>query len=123
MSAGAFNFTKYETDDGSIVNIRAQPETLAAQLNGTANAAPSGSATVTGLFPLNMGGRRRKPFSARHVVLKWSGTPPTGYSATSLVRIPVLTKATYAGFGIGDSATYLGAAATIVGKSPHMGAM
>lgn len=123
MSAGKFEYKQYETDDGSIVNVRVQPETALATLNGTVNADGQGSVTVKGIFPLNLGGKRLKPFSARCVTLKWNSTAPTGYDAGSLVRIPVFQKAVYAGCAVGDAATYLGTAATIVGKSPHTGAM
>jgi len=43
MSAGAFVLTNYETDAGTIVPIKLQPETLQATFGGGANTAPSGT--------------------------------------------------------------------------------
>ena len=122
MSAGLFEIKKYKAPAGQIVRVKVQPETAAAVLNGAANAEVGDDPTVPGIFNLNLGGRRRRPFSARYVTLAWTGSPPTGYTANATVRIPVLNPTVFAGCNEGDDATYLGAACQIVGKSPHMGA-
>lgn len=123
MSAGIFKDSKYETPNGSIVNVRVQPETEAAVFNGITNAPPAGAATIPGRFPLRLGSRRAKPFSGRSFTLAWTSTPPTGYKPTSVVRVPVLALATYNGADLQDTGTYLGAPVKIVGKNPHMGSM
>lgn len=95
MSAGSFLKSKYETDQGNIVKISIQPETLTLTVDGTANAAPSGD--ETGGFPSAKvgGGRNSIGINARLVRFKFTGTPPTGYKQDGVLTLPVLTLATY----------------------------
>lgn len=115
--AGAFSKTKYETDGGSIVNIKVQPETLAANITDT-NDAPSGSVTAGFPSAAVQLGRREIGIKARAVSLEFTATLPTGYKG-GLVRIPILTKALYDAISVGSTGTYLGAAVRVVGKSPE----
>lgn len=117
MSAGVFTRTFYELDDGDIVRARVQPETLAANV-GAANTAPAGPADAPGSARVG-GGRRQFGIKMRSVSLAWTGTPPTGYKAGALVRIPIMQRATYDGIDLGDTGTYLGVAVEVVGKSPE----
>jgi hypothetical protein len=121
MSAGIFQFAKYETESGEVVRVRAQPESLALTLNSVANAESADAVTIQGIFPLNLGGRRRKPFSARYVAVQFTAAAPTGYKASSVCKVPVYSKATYSGLATGQTGTYLGVAVKVVGKSNHQG--
>lgn len=118
MSAGAFQVSKYETDAGAIHPIRVQPETLAAAIGATTNAAPTeavdgeGSASVSG-------GRRSNGINARLVRLKFGATPPTGYLPNGVTTIPALTPEFYDAATRGAEATYLGSPATVSGRSPE----
>lgn len=119
MSAGRFEISKYESDEGDIFSIRVQPETLAATLGGGANAAPAGAVDGTGSVRVG-GGNRQIGIKARSVTIRWDeGEAPTGYDERTLLRIPVLTQARYNAAALGSAVTYLGAGATIVGKNPE----
>lgn len=116
--AGQYSTTaKYETDDGTVYNIRVQPETVAANI-GAANAAPAGAVTGKGTVRVNAG-NREFGIKARSVSLIWTAAAPDGYEPGSPVRIPILTKSVFDGIVKGTTGTYLGAACKVVGKSPE----
>lgn len=120
MSAGAFERTFYELDTGNgggIARVRVQPETLAATINGAANAAPAGPATLPTAAKVSKGAREIG-IGCRTVTLEFTGTPPTDYSGDDVV-IPVLQEATYAAWTVGQTGTYLGAPVEVVGRSPE----
>lgn len=114
MSAGAFQNSFYTSDSGDVYNIRLQPETLAFSAQGT----PATAATAEPSAIAN-GARRRIGVNARSVRLEWTGTPPTGYDANSVVRVPIVTLAAYTAISKGDTVTYLGAPARVLGKTPE----
>ena len=114
MSAGPFTTTFYETDNGTILRARVQPETLAAAFN----VAPTGPATAPGSVNIS-GGRRTNGVSARKLRLRWEGTPPTGYLATGIVTVAVLSPTAYNGIELGDTVVYRGAHAEVIGKTPE----
>lgn len=116
MSAGAFERSKYEADNGDIFAIRVQPETLAATFGGTANAAPTGAVDQQVSARVG-GGNREIGIKARAVTVAWDGAPPTGYEPNQLLRVPILTKDLYDAITSNStSGSYLGAAVTVVGK-------
>lgn len=120
MSSGAFTRTFYELsaeNGGGIATIRLQPETLAATLGGTVNAAPAGPATVPGSATISQG-RRTAGINARYVTIAWDGSPPTDYTGLT-ARIVVPDPAVYTDAQLGDAVTYLDTAATIVGRTPE----
>jgi hypothetical protein len=121
MSAGAFTLSKYKCDaqnGGYVLTCRVQPETLAASIALTANAAPSGAINAPGSATVSQG-KRSAGVNMRTVSLAWSGAPPTGYSVNRTVRIPVLDPETYAAWEVGATGTYLGAGVQVVGRSPE----
>lgn len=93
MSAGPFVNSAYEDDEGNVYNIRVQPETLLATLSAV-NAGASGAITMP-ISARARGSKRMIGVSARTVRVRFSATPPTGYSPRSVVSIPVLTPAVY----------------------------
>lgn len=120
MSAGVFEIEFYELDTGNgggVASIRVQPETVAATINGAANAGASGPATIP-LFAKAAKGVREYGIGARSVTLRFTGAPPTGYSGDD-VRIPVLLESTYASWALNETGSYLGAAVQVVGRSPE----
>lgn len=122
MSAGPFTISKYALDNGTIASVRVQPETLAATFGAAgANAPPAGAVNLPGRYPLNTGGRRRRPFSARSVQLQFTATVPAGYSPNSRPVIPIMTAALYNAINDGTAGTYLGSAVAVVGKRPQNG--
>lgn len=122
MSAGSFVRSKYETDSGKIVSVRVQPETVAAVFTpGGTNAAPTGAVTVNGRFALNIGHKRRKPFSARTVTIRFTGTVPDGYKPGSPVTIPVMTLAVYDAITDQSTVSYAGGAGEVLFKSNQGG--
>lgn len=115
MSAGAFEFTKYETDAGAILRARVQPETLALVIDGTTNAAPTGDIDDQGSVLISS--RRRNGVNARYVSLTWTGTPPTGYKDGGTLRVPIMTPTAFNAIAPGDTGTYLGANVRVAGKT------
>lgn len=81
MSAGVFEISRYESSElaGQIMNIRVQPETIAAEINGTSNAAPAGAVTLP-LFALVSGGNSEYGVKPRKVTLRFTnqGSLPAG---------------------------------------------
>lgn len=121
MSAGQFERTKYEADNGDIYPIRVQPETLAATFGGTANAAPTGAVDQQGLARVS-GGNRRIGIKARSVTIAFTGTPPTGYEPNQLLRVPILTLDLYNAINPNSTTgSYLGVNVIVVGKNAQRG--
>lgn len=118
MSSGAFTRTRYELsadNGGGVIACRLQPETLAATISGTANAAPAGPTTIPGSATISQG-RRSAGVNMRYITVAWDGSPPTGYSGLT-ARIVVPDPDVFAGAGLGDAVTYLATTATIVGRT------
>lgn len=111
MSAGQFLRSFYQLDNGEVARARVQPETIAGF-----NAAPAGPATVPGSARMG-GGRRRFGINARFITAAWSGAAPTGYDADGVIRIPILTPASYNAIELGDTLTYLGGTLEVIGKT------
>ena len=114
MSAGAFETSKYELNEGQIVPIRVQPETIAAAVGANANDPPAGNINLS-LFAKARKGNREYGIGARQVTISWNAAPPAGYANENLT-IPVLTPAAFAAFTLGATLTYLATPATIVGR-------
>lgn len=120
MSSGPFVRTFYQLsaeNGGEVAPIRLQPQTLEAQIAGTANAAPPGPATIPGSATISQG-RRSAGINARYVTIAWDGAPPTGYSSLT-ARITVPDPVVYAGASLGSPVTYLDTSATVVGRTPE----
>jgi hypothetical protein len=117
MSAGAFIRSFYETNGGAIARIRVQPETELANIGGTVNDAPAGPPTVSTTVKVSKG-RREYGIGPRKVGFVFdAGEEPDGYKAGATYYLPVLTRAVYDGFVVGDVITYLGGTGDIVSKS------
>lgn len=117
MSQGSFTQAKYETDNGNVVPIKVQPETILAVL-GTANGQATGD--VEAGFPSAQVGKGRRTIgiNARTVTIRFD-TPPSGYLENGVIRIPVLVRNRWDSLTKGQAVTYLSTAATVVGKSPE----
>lgn len=115
MSAGEFTRTRYQTDSGSILRCRVQPETLALTIGGTANSAPASQVDDEGSVLISS--RRRNGVNARYVSLAWTGSPPAGYKEGVNVRVPVLQKSTFDAWALDATGTYLGAGVRLAGKT------
>ena len=118
MSTGAFDLSFYTTDDGNIMPITVQPETLAATFGGVANAGVAGPAT--GNFgSVSVGqGRRTNGVNARMVRIRWDDAgEPDGYQPGGTVQIPALTPAAYAAATRGAAVAYNGGTGLVVGRS------
>jgi len=121
MSAGTFDISQYSSNTlGTIHRIRIQPETLAATLGGTANAAPSGTAVLPSAQVSQS--KRSLGINARTITIKFaSGDEPSGYKPDSPITIPWLQNNSAfltAVPGI-TAVTYLGNDAILVGTSPE----
>jgi len=120
MSAGVFTNTLYRASygDGTAVHpIRVQPETIAAAIGATTNAAPT-TAQTNPIQARVSGSKRSIGLIARSVTLQAPATgQPTGYKALGVTRIPALTQAFYDAATKGVTCTYLGVAFTVVSRS------
>ena len=116
MSAGAFIRSFYETNGGAIARIRVQPETELANLGGTVNDAPAGPPTVSTTVKVSKSRREYGIGPRKCGIVFDAGQAPVGYLAGQAYYIPVMTRAVYDGFVVGDAATYLGGTADIVSK-------
>jgi hypothetical protein len=119
MSAGIFDISKYSSNIlGTVHRIRIQPETLAATLGGTANAAPSGTAVLPSAQVSKS--KRSIGINARTITIKFAaGDEPDGYKPDSPITIPWLQNNSAfltAVPGI-TATTYLGVSAILVGTS------
>lgn len=113
MSAGRFQKAKYEADNGTVYNIRVQPESISAT-----NGEPAGA--VTGAVSAKARGSRRSlGIVARSVNLEWVAAPPAGYDDRGNLSVVIFTKSVFDGLNVGNTFTYLGANARIIGLSPE----
>lgn len=113
MSAGNFVRSFYQLNNGQIARIRVQPETISGF-----NVPAAGPATVPGSARVS-GGNRRIGIKARSITLRWVGAPPTGYAVEDVIRIPILQESVWDGLNDGDTVSYLGANAEVVGRQPE----
>ena len=117
MSSGAFVDSFYESNKlGSVHPIRVQPETIALELGGQANAAPDGAAAVGPSAQVSKG-KRSLGINARTVSIRLTAAL-TGYKSGSVITLPWLDPATYdAIVPKATTGTYLGTACKVVGVS------
>lgn len=123
MSAGAFLIRRYAASYGAgdqVHPIRVQPETIAATIDGTANAQASGALTNP-ISAVVSRGKRGKGLIARAVTLRApESNAPDGYKPGGTTIIPALSTAFYNKAVAGASCTYLGATFTVVGTRPEV---
>jgi len=115
MSEGGFDRSKYQTNLGTIHNIKIQPETLGLTINAVANDAPAG-AVDRETTAWATGSRKRNGVTARKVGIAWTGTPPTGYQVNEILYIPVLQSSVFNQYLVGLTGTYLSTACEVVGR-------
>lgn len=113
--AGAFVRTRYECDDGTIALMRLQPETLAATVDGTANASATGTVTAKARVRARKGAREYGT-AARLITIAWTAAPPDGYKPGATLTIPIMQPAVFNGISLLDAGTYQGAAMEVIGK-------
>jgi hypothetical protein len=120
MSAGEFEFTKYESTElnGQIMSIKVQPETLLLFVNGVANSAPEGEITLSlrASVSNNVG---EYGVRCRRVSVEWTDAAPDGYDPSGIITLPVLTQAAYLAYTLGSTGNYLGQQVRVVGRSPE----
>lgn len=116
MSAGDFIYSRYESNAGDIYRIRVQPETVAATIGAATNDPPAGTINTPGTVSVSQSARAFG-VKARSISIRWTGTPPAGYSGDPISRIPVLQAVNFDNANLGDAVTYLGTAAELIGKS------
>jgi hypothetical protein len=118
MSAGPFILRFYEADSGDTHVIRTQPETAVFSIGGAPNVIPAGPATSE--FWAEVGrGNTEYGLRPRKLRIRWTAAPPEGYSPNATLEVVVFSPAAYNSATLLSSATYLGAAAQIVGKVPE----
>jgi len=118
MSAGPFIVGRYSASygDGEQIHpIRVQPETVAATVGGVENG--SSALEITNPISAQVSRSTRSlGLHARQVFARITGTPPTGYSPGSLIRIPALSEAFFNAAAVpGAEMTYLGTTWRVTG--------
>lgn len=121
MSAGRFELTRYAASYGGgtqIHPIRVQEETLALSItpaggDAVTNDAPAG-ATTSPISAVVSRGKRAGGLRPRLVSIKFTGTPPDGYSANQVIRLPWLTPFPV-NFAKSNVGVYLSAPIIVVG--------
>lgn len=116
MSQGSFTGSKYQSDTGDVHFIKVQPETIAATLGGTANAAVPGAIDSVFAAEVNRGARAYG-LRPRKVTIAFEENVPDGYRPYTSLSIPVLSASVFAGVSIGDSVSYAGGAGVVSSKS------
>lgn len=120
MSAGTFVRSKYEAnyaDPAPIHPIRVQPETLAATIGGTANAAPAGAISNPISASVSRG-KREKGLKPRTITVQFPATgQPTGYKASGTTILVAVTLAFWNLAAPGTAITYLGVECVVIGRS------
>lgn len=94
MSNGPFEFTIYEKNDGVLVGIRLQPETLTLTLDGVANTAPTGVAADGYPSAQTSQSRRAIGINARRVTCVYTSAA-TGDLPGLRITLPWLVVATF----------------------------
>lgn len=121
MSNGPFEISSYACQaTGTNHPIRVQPETLAIQLGGTANAKPAG-ATVLPSAQVSQS-RRALGINARTITFKFAeGAAPEGYKELSPITVPWLqNNAAFTGAVPGVTVvTAYGQSAILVSTTPE----
>lgn len=117
MSQGRFEITKYQRNNGDVHPVQVQPETLAATIGGTANAAPAGD--LDNDISAKVGkGKREIGLGTRTVSFVWNqGAEPNGYAERGDLTIPVLQQSVWAAVNRGDAVSYNGGTGTVTGKT------
>lgn len=122
MSQGNFVRSRYpSTLTGEIHPIRVQPETLAMALTSSTTTTNAGSTSAIS-NPISADvsrGDRELGLRPRLATLAILGTPPTGYSSSSVVRLPILNETLFAALTIGTSVNYLGTTWEVVSTTPE----
>lgn len=118
MAQGPFTDSIYASDEGYFFSIKVQPETLAATLDGVANAAGTGPVDQVVVARVS-GSRRGYGVFARTVRLKVTAAGTSGEAVGAVLTIPALTPAFYAKGKKGFTGTYNGATVKALGRSPE----
>jgi hypothetical protein len=119
MSAGNFITSFYASNRTGLVHpIRIQPETLALEIGGVANATPGGPATNPISAQVSQS-KRSLGLNARTVTIKFPTAAPTGYAVGSTITLPWLNSANFDAISKSDAVTYLGATGEVVGTKPE----
>jgi len=124
MSAGRFTRSRYAASYATAIHpIRVQPETIAlasTDITPVTNSAPTGAISnpISALVTLGKRARGLRPRSISIQLLS-TVTPPTGYVAGSVARVPILQENLYEVLNVGDDVTYLGVEWQVIGKSPE----
>lgn len=115
MSAGAFQYSKYETNSGAVLRCRIQPETLSFTVSSVTNAATAAAIDTPGSARMT-GGSRKFGVTARAIYISFDDNPPTGYKAGVTYPVPALQEAIYNAAETAETGTYLGETCRIVGR-------
>lgn len=119
MSSGEFSNSKYQTNEGNIVPIKLQPETLTLTIAGTANAAPAGA--VEAGWPSADVSRSKRAIGIHCRTISVKVTDPAeGYVDNGLVRVPIMTATVWNGAVKGAAVVGAFGTGEVAGKQPEV---
>lgn len=112
MSTGKFVDSVYETDAGTDVSIRVQPETITAWNPASVGTPAAGlpSAAVSK-------GKRSLGINARTARFKWAAAPGGGYDPNGIITLPIFTKDAFDGLQKNVDYPYGTTGLNLVGKT------
>ena len=122
MSAGTFTRSRYSSSiTGLIHPIRVQPETLDLALTSSPSTTNAGATSaisnpISADVSRSNRGLGLRPRKATFEIL---GTPPTGYSSSSVVTLPILNETLFGALTVGTSVNYLGTTWQVISTSPE----
>lgn len=116
MSSGSFVQSKYESDRGSVHQIKLQPETVFASVGGQTNDPPSSVVNSPFAAEVNRGAKSYG-LRPRYVNVAFKDTPPTGYQPYTTLKISILDPDTFSLISTGDAVTYNGGTGAVTSKA------
>lgn len=115
MSSGSFINSKYESDRGTVHQIKVLAATVAMTVGGTANAAPAGD--IDSVFAAESSrGARAYGLRPRKINISFTTTPPTGYRPYTSIQLPILDPDLFEAISAEDAVVYGGGTGKVTSK-------
>lgn len=116
MSSGPFALARYQNNNGDVLRMRVQPETIALTLGTATNGIASGA--ITPGFPSAILSRSRRSIGvhARRVTVRVTAAGTSGLSVGSVITLPWFVRATFDSLPQDATGTYNGASVVLIGS-------
>jgi hypothetical protein len=113
--AGIFVNSRYKADDGRVFRIKIQPETALLSFGSSQNAPTVNAVSEPERLVIK---RDVSEFGlkVRKISVKWVAGIPSGYKATSILYIPILTPELFLAIQSEQQGSYLGGTVEVISK-------